>query len=73
VLACEMVAACRALALAGVSSADLAPAGVSTWLADAFEHLPRELADRSLRDDIDTARDLLTRWGEGVTTAGSPC
>lgn len=64
VLACELVAACRAVALAGLTPADLAPAGVGPWLADAFAHLPAGLGDRSLRDDVDIARGLLTRWGE---------
>jgi histidine ammonia-lyase len=67
VLACELVAACRAVALAGVTPADLSTAAVGSWLADAFAHLPGELTDRSLRDDIDIARDLLTRWGSRAT------
>jgi histidine ammonia-lyase len=64
VLACELVAACRAAALAGVAPRDLAPADVGNWLADALACLPQDLADRPLRDDIEAARRLLRRWGD---------
>jgi histidine ammonia-lyase len=64
VLACELVAAVRAVRLSGVTPADLAPAAVAPWLDDALTALPPELTDRSLRDDVDTARGLLTQWGD---------
>lgn len=64
VLACELVAACRAVLLGGMTPEDLPPAGVAPWLADALASLPGDLADRPLRDDVDIARDLLTRWGD---------
>lgn len=63
VLACELVAACRAIALAGLTPGDLAPAAIGPWLAAAFARLPRELGDRSLHADVDIARGLLTEWG----------
>jgi len=64
VLACELVAACRAIVLAGTTPADLAPAAVASCLADALARLPGGLDDRPLRDDVDIARGLLTEWGE---------
>lgn len=64
VLACELVAACRALALAGTTPDDLRPAGLARWLAHAQQRLPRDLSDRPLRDDIDVARELIADWGE---------
>jgi histidine ammonia-lyase len=64
VLACELVAAVRAIRLAGVRPADLEPASVGRWVADAFTALPDDLTDRSLRDDLDIARGLLSRWGD---------
>jgi histidine ammonia-lyase len=63
VLACELVAACRALVLAGVTPADMAPHDIGSYLADALARLPGDLDDRSLRDDVDIARGLLTDWG----------
>jgi histidine ammonia-lyase len=63
VLACELVAACRAVRLSGLTPDDLAPAGAGPWLADALASLPPDLADRPLRDDLDIARGLLARWG----------
>jgi histidine ammonia-lyase len=62
VLACELVAACRAVLLAGLRPGDLASAGVTRWIASALGSLPQDLTDRPLRDDIDTACDLLTQW-----------
>lgn len=63
VLACELVAACRAAVLAGIDPADLAPAEIASCLADALDRLPEDLGDRPLRDDVDLARGLLTEWG----------
>jgi histidine ammonia-lyase len=63
VLACELVAATRAVHLAGLRPDDLAPAGVGRWAADALASLPADLADRPLRHDVETARGLLARWG----------
>ena len=63
VLACELVAACRALLLAGITPADLAPADIASCLADALTRLPEDLGDRPLRDDVDIARGLLSEWG----------
>lgn len=68
VLACELVAAVRAIRLAGVTPADLSPAAVAPWLEDAFTALPASLTDRSLRDDVDIARGLLTQWGDRHVT-----
>lgn len=68
VLACELVAACRALSLAGVSPEDLAPAPLARYLAEARDRLPGELADRPLRDDVEQARHLLAAWGEPGTS-----
>ena len=64
VLACELVAAVRAIRLAGLTPADLAPAAVGPWLADGLAALPDDLTDRSLRDDLEIARGLLTQWGD---------
>jgi len=33
-------------------------------LSDALAALPGELKDRSLRDDLEIARGLLTQWGD---------
>jgi histidine ammonia-lyase len=63
VLACELVAACRAVHLAGLHPDELAPARVGPWIADALASLPEDLSDRPLRHDVETARCLLTRWG----------
>jgi histidine ammonia-lyase len=68
VLACELVAAVRAIRLAGVTPGDLSPAAVAPWLDDAFTALPASLTDRSLRDDVDIARGLLTQWGDRQVT-----
>jgi histidine ammonia-lyase len=70
VLACELVAACRAVRLAGLTPDDLAPAAVGRWLADALATLPEELVDRPLHDDILVARDMLTRWGTSISPTG---
>jgi histidine ammonia-lyase len=43
---------------------DLAPAAVGPWLADALSALPGDLTDRSLREDLEIARGLLTQWGD---------
>lgn len=64
VLACELVAACRAILLAELTPEDLLPARIGAWLKDAFAALPHDTADRSLRDDVEVARGLLTQWGE---------
>lgn len=64
VLACELVAAVRAVRLAGVTPDDLTPAAVGPWLDDALTALSADLADRSLRDDVEIARGLLTQWGD---------
>lgn len=64
VLACELVAAVRAVRLAGLTPPDLAPAAVGPWFADACATLPDDLTDRSLRDDLEIARGLLTQWGD---------
>jgi histidine ammonia-lyase len=64
VLACELVTAVRAIRLAGLTPDDLAPAAVGPWLADALAALPDDLADRSLREDLEIARGLLTQWGD---------
>ena len=66
VLACELVAAVRAIRLAGLTPADLSPAAVGPWLDDALAALPSDLTDRSLRDDVDIARGLLTQWGDRI-------
>jgi histidine ammonia-lyase len=64
VLACELVTAVRAARLAGISPEQLAPASVGPWLADALAALPDDLTDRSLRDDLEIGRGLLTQWGD---------
>ncbi len=64
VLACELVAAVRAVRLAGLEPAQVAPAAVGPWLEDACTALPADLADRSLRDDVEIARGLLSQWGD---------
>lgn len=64
VLACELVTAVRATRLSGVKPDQLAPSAVGPWLADAMAALPNDLADRSLRDDLEIARGLLTQWGD---------
>ncbi|MGW1344514.1 aromatic amino acid lyase [Kribbella sp. NPDC002412] len=64
VLASELVTAVRAIRLAGLTPDDLAPAAVGPWLADALAALPGDLADRSLREDLEIARGLLTQWGD---------
>ena len=64
VLACELVAAARAVRLAGITPDQLAPAAVGLWLGDALAALPADLADRSLRDDVEIARGLLSQWGD---------
>ncbi|HYJ69332.1 MAG TPA: aromatic amino acid ammonia-lyase [Nocardioidaceae bacterium] len=64
VLACELVAACRAVGLADVTPRDLRPAGIASHLADAVTVLPADLADRPLRDDIEAAERLVVEWGE---------
>lgn len=63
VLACELVAACRTVRLAGLTPADAAPAPIATQLATALDALPADLEDRSLRDDVRIARQLLVEWG----------
>jgi len=70
VLACELVTAVRAARLAGFTPAKLAPAAVGQWLADALAALPDDVADRSLRDDVEIARGLLTQWGDGGQSTG---
>jgi histidine ammonia-lyase len=64
VLACELVTAVRAARLGGISPEQLAPASVGPWLADALSALPDDLTDRSLRDDLEIGRGLLTQWGD---------
>jgi histidine ammonia-lyase len=64
VLSCELVTAVRAIRLAGIEPEQLAPAAVGPWLADALAALPDDLEDRSLRDDLEVARGLLTQWGD---------
>jgi histidine ammonia-lyase len=64
VLASELVTAVRAIRLAGLTPGDLAPAAVGPWLADALATLPGDLADRSLREDLEIARGVLTQWGD---------
>jgi histidine ammonia-lyase len=64
VLACELVAASRAVRLSGVMPHDLAPAAIADTIEHAFAVLPAELEDRSLREDVRVARALLTEWGE---------
>jgi histidine ammonia-lyase len=64
VLACELVAACRAVGLAGETPHDLGPARIASYLADALAALPADLADRPLRDDLEEAERLLIRWGK---------
>ncbi|HET6293448.1 MAG TPA: aromatic amino acid ammonia-lyase [Kribbella sp.] len=64
VLSCELVTAVRAIRLAGLEPEQLAPAAVGPWLSDALAALPGELRDRSLRDDLEIARGLLTQWGD---------
>ncbi|GAB2557468.1 aromatic amino acid ammonia-lyase [Kribbella endophytica] len=64
VLACELVTAVRAIRLAGFTPEELAPSAVAAWLADALAALPPALADRSLRDDLEIARGLMTQWGD---------
>jgi histidine ammonia-lyase len=64
VLACELVAAARAVRLADITPDQLAPAAVGPWLGDALAALPDDLADRSLRDDVEIARGLLSQWGD---------
>jgi histidine ammonia-lyase len=64
VLASELVTAVRAIRLEGVTPDDLAPASVGPWLADALAALPDDLRDRSLREDLEIARGVLTQWGD---------
>ncbi|TCM46118.1 histidine ammonia-lyase [Kribbella sp. VKM Ac-2568] len=64
VLACELVTAVRAVRLADLEPEQLAPAAIGPWLADALAALPSDLKDRSLRDDLEIARGLLTQWGD---------
>jgi histidine ammonia-lyase len=64
VLSAELVTAVRAVRLADLRPEQLAPAAVGPWLADALAALPDDLADRSLRDDLEIARGLLTQWGD---------
>lgn len=63
VLSCELVTAVRAVRLAGIEPEHVEPSAVGSWLADAMAALPDDLEDRSLRDDLEIARGLLTRWG----------
>jgi histidine ammonia-lyase len=72
VLACELVAASRAVQLAGLRPDDLAPAGVGQWAADALTSLPADLSDRPLRHDVETARGLLARWGGAPSLTSLP-
>jgi histidine ammonia-lyase len=63
VLACELVAAVRAIRLSGMGSEPLDGAGIGVFAARAEALLPGELTDRSLRDDVAAARTLLGGWG----------
>jgi histidine ammonia-lyase len=63
VLACELVAAVRAIRLSGMGSQPLDGAGIGVFAAQAEALLPGELTDRSLRDDVAAARTLLGGWG----------
>jgi len=63
VLACELVAACRAVRLSRVRPEELAPARIAPLLTEALSVLPADLEDRSLRDDVRTAWGLLETWG----------
>ncbi|GAA1567154.1 aromatic amino acid ammonia-lyase [Kribbella sancticallisti] len=64
VLACELVTAVRAVRLAGLGPDICKPASIGPWIADALTALPDDLKDRSLREDLEIARGLLTQWGD---------
>ena len=63
VVACELVAAVRALRLAGTRPEQLAPAPVGELYA-AAQPLPADLGDRSLSADIEVATALLVDLAE---------
>lgn len=67
VVGCELVAAVRALRLAGTRPEQLAPAPVAAVLALA-QQLPADVADRSLTADLQLATELLGELA-GLTTA----
>ena len=48
--------------LVGITPDRLVPAAVGPWLGDALAALPEDLADRSLRDDVEIARGLLSQY-----------
>jgi histidine ammonia-lyase len=63
VLACELVAAVRAIRLAGTGAERFGTARIAEFAAQAADALPAGLADRPLREDLAAARSLLSNWG----------
>ncbi len=59
VVACELVAATRALRLSGAGPAELGPGPLAELYARAAAALPAELADRPLTGDVQLATALL--------------
>jgi histidine ammonia-lyase len=70
VLACELVAAVRAIRLAGSGPGQYGTARIAEFAAQAIDELPAGLADRPLREDLAGARLLLDGWGAAVASHG---
>jgi histidine ammonia-lyase len=70
VLACELVAAVRAIRLAGTGPERFGTAPIAGFAAQAAAALPAELTDRPLREDLATARHLLASWRISPDTSG---
>jgi len=60
-MACELVAAVRAIRMRG-NTAIVAEAAIAVVLDEALAALPADLADRSLTTDVDAARALIEAW-----------
>jgi histidine ammonia-lyase len=71
VLACELVAAVRAIRLAGTGQEDYGTARIAEFATQATDELPAGLADRSLREDLAAARLLLAAWGPSRSVWGN--
>jgi histidine ammonia-lyase len=72
VLACELVAAVRAIRLAGSRAERFGTARIADFAAEAADELPDGLADRPLREDLAAARLLLDAWGARAAVPNSP-
>jgi histidine ammonia-lyase len=70
VLACELIAAVRAIRLAGTGPEQYGTARIAEFAAQAADELPAGLADRPLREDLTEARLLLANWGAAVASHG---